>query len=152
MNRDWLDFLGLGGLLHVLEALWRAQLESAAVVHVPNRLQQDAYFGNSGTDRKGHCSSMVEGVIPQTHLKEKPNNLSTSPQTLLEHMFLTKTQRWSQFNSTIIPLFSYLRSHSDVGNWGDAGAGLWLFVLGSGLLKHLLSLTKRHNTPAEQFK
>ena len=58
-----LDFLGLGGLLHVLEALWRAQLEPAAVVHVPHGLQQDAHLWNSSIDREGHCTGMVEWVI-----------------------------------------------------------------------------------------
>lgn len=151
---DWLDFLGLCGFLHVLEALWRAQLESAAVVHVPNRLQQDAYFGNPGTDRKGHCTGMIEGVIPQTHLKEEPSHLFTSPLTLTAQILLTKIQRWcwSQSGREGTWTFSYLCSHSDVGYGGDASAGLWLFVLGSGLLKHLLSLTKRHNTPTKKSK
>lgn len=40
-----------------------------------------------------------------------------------------------------------LCSHSDVGYWWNASTGLWLFVLCSGLFKHLLALTKRHNTP-----
>lgn len=47
---------------------------------------------------------------------------------------------------------SYLCSHCDVGYWRNAGTGLWLFVLGSGLFKHLLPLTKRHNTPADRRK
>lgn len=88
----WLDFLGLCGFLHVLQALWWAQLESAAVIHVPNRLQQDAYFGNPGTDRKGNCTGMVEGVIPQTHLEEEPGRLFTSPPSLTAQTFLTKIQ------------------------------------------------------------
>jgi len=59
-----LDFLGLGGLLHVLEALWRAQLEAAAVVHVPHRLQQHAHFGDPGVHGERHGTGMVERVIP----------------------------------------------------------------------------------------
>lgn len=47
---------------------------------------------------------------------------------------------------------SYLCSHGDIGYRGDASTGLWLFVLGSGLFKHLFPLTKRHNTPAEKCK
>lgn len=75
MKWNWLDFLGLSGLLHILEALWWAQLEPATVVHVPDRLQQDAHFGNPSTDRKGHCTGMVEGVIPQAHLRKETVHL-----------------------------------------------------------------------------
>ena len=58
-----LDFLGLGGLLHVLEALWRAQLEPAAVVHVPHGLQQHAHLGDPSIDGEGHCAGVVERII-----------------------------------------------------------------------------------------
>lgn len=46
-------------------------------------------------------------------------------------------------------ILSHLCSYGDVGDRGHASTRLWLFVLCSGLLKHLLPLTKRHNTPAD---
>lgn len=49
-------------------------------------------------------------------------------------------------------MMSDLCSHSDVGYRWNASAGLWLFVLRSGLFKHLLALTKRHDTPTDWRK
>ena len=43
-----------------------------------------------------------------------------------------------------------LGSHGDVGDGRDASTGLWLLVLGSSLFKHLLPLTKRHDTPGRK--
>lgn len=118
---------------------------------------------------------MVEGVIPQAHLQKESvyffiytnfntfieltpglkemseNKLKTEEelsQSILYKIrhFFSSRQKLKDENSKVI---SDLCSHGDVGYRGDASAGLWLFVLGSGLFKHLLPLTKRHNTPAE---
>lgn len=66
-----LNFLGFGGLLQSLEAFWRAKLEPATVIHIPDRLQKHTHFRNASTDRKGHCTGMVKGIIPQTHLRQE---------------------------------------------------------------------------------
>lgn len=137
---NWLDFLGLSGLLHVLEAFRWAQLKPATVIHVPDRLQQHTHFGDPSTDRKGHCTSMVKGITPQTHLpKESVKGTCLYRELMQDH--------WRQCFIWSKHLLPDLCSHSDVGYWWNASTGLWLFVLCSGLFKHLLALTKRHNTP-----
>ena len=94
-----LDFLGFGGLLHSLEAFWWAKLEPAAVIHIPDRLQKHTHFRNASTDRKGHCTSMVERIIPQTHLRP------TAGETLLKwvkknvKVHLRKRQEISPYQS-----------------------------------------------------
>lgn len=54
-----LDLLCLGVLLHVLQALGRAELEAAAVVHVPHGLQQNAHFRDPGVNGEGHGTSVI---------------------------------------------------------------------------------------------
>lgn len=80
---------------------------------------------------------MVKGIIPQTHLKNEAIDSRYIQDSWGKH--------FEEKNFKIVNLCS----HSDVGYWGDASTGLWLFVFCSSLFKHLLPLTKRHNTPAD---
>lgn len=156
MNR--LDFLGLGGLFHCLEAFWWAELEPATVIHVPDRLQKHAHFRNASTDRKGHCTGMIKGIIPQTHLKKGSRGKNKCWNNLQNYIWKNYRGKLVHISHTILKwgqatfqnFLSHLCSHGDVGYRGHASTGLWLFVLCSGLFKHLLPLTKRHNTPADK--
>lgn len=88
-----LDFLGFGGLLHSLEAFWWAKLEPATVIHIPDRLQKHTHFRNANTDRKGHGSGMVKGIIPQTHLRREAGKTLNNSNNFKLH--LSKSQQIS---------------------------------------------------------
>lgn len=95
---------------------------------------------------------MIKGIIPQTHLrKEAGKTLHREKKKLLKLLRITFEEKLLKRGRHTCPYFvSDLCSHGDVGYRGHASTRLWLFVLCSGLFKHLLPLTKRHNTPADE--